>query len=139
MNITPDLIRRFPYAVNPERISESMEAVIAIDMAVAARKEGHHKALPPSGFGQPAAAAIRRADEEAEVFRCLSMGDRTVWHVAARSGLQLHTVQNALTRMKAKGVVIATERKRNDLPQAYAINPAYQPAEATRTLQAEGK
>lgn len=128
MIITADMIRRFPFAVSPHRITPDLQKLIAADMWAHARREGHQKALPPSGVFN--AAQIRRADEEADVFRALALGDRTCSQIAARCGREHHTVQNALTRMKSKGVVIPTERARADLPQQYALSATYLPAEA---------
>ena len=41
MTVTDEMVRRFPYAVNPIRITAALEEAIAHDMLVAARKEGH--------------------------------------------------------------------------------------------------
>lgn len=49
--ITDDLIRRFPFAVNPARMTEDLEVLIAYDMAKAARMEGHFPAMPREAKG----------------------------------------------------------------------------------------
>lgn len=128
MIITADMIRRFPFAVSPHRISDDLQKLIASDMWAQAKREGHQKCLPPSGVFN--AAQLRRADEEADVFRALMLGDRTCSQIATRCGMEHHTVQNAITRMKSKGIVKPTERARMDFPQQYAINEDYAPPRA---------
>lgn len=46
--IPTDLIRRYPFANAIPHISDTMQAIIARDMADHARREDHHKALPPT-------------------------------------------------------------------------------------------
>jgi transposase len=46
MIITTDHIRRFPFAVNPARITEELEELIAEDMKQATRREGNFPAMP---------------------------------------------------------------------------------------------
>jgi len=46
MIITADHIRRFPFAVNPERITPELEVLIAEDIKKATRREGNFPAMP---------------------------------------------------------------------------------------------
>lgn len=50
MQITPDMIRRFPFAVNPNRITADLEQTIATDMVARSKAEGNHPGRPPGAY-----------------------------------------------------------------------------------------
>ena len=130
MNITPDLIRRFPYAVNPSRISETMEALIGVDMAVAAKREGLPTATTNTG---QELSLLKLARDEATVFRHIMAGARTIGHIRAKTNLDRSAIERALVSLQANGRVIRGPDMRASF--TYLANPDYRPDEALQTLE----
>lgn len=123
MIITADLIRRFPFAVNPARMTEELEELIAEDMKQAARREGNFPAMPRI-VNNEADVQLARAKLQAQIWTFLAHGPATKTDV--RSGLggtyQSGPVNRELETMAAEGRLLIGGRNRHT---TYEINPRF--------------
>jgi hypothetical protein len=127
MKITADIIRRFPFAVNPARISDRLQREIASDMHRSVTAEGHSKRLPPSVLPNQLDGLQRLAEAEAAVFRRLMAGDRTAWQIVQMTKHSKAEIERALNAMVADGRVIKGDKLRANAGHAYTINSNYMP------------
>lgn len=129
MIITADTIRRFPFAVAPHRLTDELQALIAQDMANAAHKEGHRGRLPAVGNNpEQENSLLRQAKIEAQVFRRLMAGDRTIGQVRANTNLDRPPLERAFASMLADGRIVRGDNLRNNCC-TYSINPSYSPTQ----------
>ena len=131
MIITADIIRRYPFAVSPCRVTDDQQILIARDMAERAHKEGHRKALPPTTQQKANDIELARFRVEANVFRCLSKyGAQTITAIRSVIGIDRHKIDNALVYMVADGRVKRLNRptRGGSVPAVFQINPHYSPA-----------
>lgn len=121
--ITDDLIRRFPFAVNPARMTEQLEELIAEDMKKAARREGNFPAMPPMP-NNARDVEVARAKLQAQIWKYLAHGPATKTDV--RTGLggtyQSKPVNHELEVMAADGRLLIGGRGKHT---TYAINPRF--------------
>jgi hypothetical protein len=100
--ITPDLIRRFPFAVKASRITADMEALIAKDMADRCRSEGHW----PTIFVDYACVTFD-ATREADILKYLEGKERCIKDIARAVKRPAKTVRNAVNElMRSKQLVM---------------------------------
>ena len=130
--ITNDLIRRFPFAVNPARMTARIEGQIAKDMKAAALAEGHRPAYPKSPNPAVVDVVLARAHTEAAVYRALSQnGEMTLGAVRNCTSKSHHAVNLALMMMVGDGRVIERDngrhRRGGTISHTYSLNPAYAP------------
>lgn len=130
MIITPDLIRKFPFAVNPARISDRLQREIACDMRNRTEAEGHAKKLPPATLPNQLDGLQCLAEAEAAVFRRMMAGDRTAWQITQMSKHSKAEVDRALAAMVADGRIIKGDQLRANAGHRYTINSDYMPRAA---------
>lgn len=137
MIITADMIRRFPFAVAPHRVTDDLQILIARDMARQAHAEGHHKRLPPDQTPRAEDVEVSRARVQAQIFRCLAAyGGQTISAIRQATGMDRVKIETALIYMVADGRVNRLERKTRggSTPGIYEINRSFAPDEVMATL-----
>lgn len=140
MIITADLIRKFPFAVAPHRVTDELQVLISRDMAETARAEGHVKRLPPTFSIKAEDIELARRKIESSVFRCLAAnGSMTINAIRSYTKLDRHKIDAALAYMVAERTVIRLNRptRGGSLPAIYDLNPEFKPKEAEQTIYRE--
>lgn len=107
MMITREHVRRFPFAVNPSRITAADEAAIAKDMAERCKAEGHMKRTPPSNGGTNNMRAREKLDTiNAQIVNLMRDGKRRqIKEIAAWCNEALYDVRYACLGLAQMGVL----------------------------------
>lgn len=111
--ISTELIRRFPFAVNPTRIRDADQEAIAADMLKAARKEGHASRFPINPIHVDA-ETLRQQRRERVVNILRKYGDLSTRNVAWRANIDPRYTNSALSELCMEGVVKRVRRAGND-------------------------
>lgn len=128
--ITADLIRRFPFAVNPARMTASIEGQIAKDMKAAALAEGHRPAYPKPANPAKVDAELHRSKVEAAIFRALmTSGEMTIGALRNATCYSRVAVEFALATMTTQKRLIENQNGRSPrggtVSMTYRINPRF--------------
>lgn len=104
--VTDEMVLRWPFAVDPARITSEMEQDIARRMAAQARKEGH-TARFPSMKPQTAEKLLSDAEFEAEIARVLMTAakPRSVNWIRMEVHRDRSVVEAAVARMIGRGAL----------------------------------
>lgn len=103
--VTDEMVLRWPFAVNPARITSEMERDIARRMAAQAKAEGHSARLP-SMKPQNAEKLLSDAEFEAEIARTLLGGPaRSINWIRMAVHRDRSVVEQAVARMFARGAL----------------------------------
>jgi hypothetical protein len=110
--ITADIIRRFPFGVSPRRTTGDLEILIAQDMAEAARKEGHRKAVPPTIVSKEAQKEATRRKIAVQVIQCIKEhGPKHLRFIRDQIRRDTVNVSDALAHLESIGVLTSQQRK----------------------------
>lgn len=132
LTVTDEMILRWPFAVNPARITSEMEADIGRRMAAQAKAEGHVRLLPASKPRTKDDELVARAMLEADVFRVLMAGEpKSTNQVRSALRRDRPVIEDVLKRMVRDGrvVVVGVSARGNGRGHAplYAVRGSYSP------------
>lgn len=111
--ISIELVRRFPFAVNPTRIREGDEEAIGKHMVKAAREEGHVSRMPVNPIHVDA-ETLRQQRREKAVSVLRKYGELNTRNVAWRANFDVRYANSALSELCMEGVVRRVRRAGND-------------------------
>ena len=105
--ISPDTIRRFPFAVNPARMTADIEQLIANDMAQRCRDEGHIRRLPMGVQKQNCAAREKIEAIQNTIVKLLRDGEpRSVTQISIFLATTTYDVRAACLGLLELGVIV---------------------------------
>lgn len=125
--VTDEMVLRWPFAVNPARITSEMEQDIARRMAAQARKEGHDGRLPAMKPHQIDRAA-EQAQAEAQVLEVMRDGvPRSSNRIRLAIRHDKQVVEHVISKLLSRGALyvagIAASGPARGRAQLYAMKP----------------
>lgn len=106
IEVTHEMVLRYPFAVNPARITDAQEIIIGQDMAKRAREEGHMQRLPQAMNRQNAISQDKLGDMGNRIVQLLRDGQaRSVAQLRVFVAARDHDVRMCLNYLIEYGVV----------------------------------
>jgi hypothetical protein len=113
IEVTHEMVLRFPFAVNPDRVTDAQEVIIGQDMAKRAREEGHMQRLPQGINKQNASSQEKLGDMGNKIVQLLRDGEaRSVSQLKVFLAARDHDVRMCLNYLLEAGVVKSRVEKR---------------------------
>lgn len=124
--ITPDMIRRFPFAVKASRITDADQAWIAADMAKRIKTEqrsiGNWPGGVPTTSKNSEQADIRRDDVKSQIMRCLSDGGEwSIKRLTDACGVPHYDIRACCHGLVLDGLIIQTEGNNKSTAGSFRI------------------